>query len=170
MSIEYKVIGRNIRAARKQRNMTQEAVAEAIDMSPQHFGKVERGDRKINLQRLSELSVLLDVTLESLVTGCVVADNHAHMPSGHIEGIEEFWRASKCCLRDAPKRHCASCFVYAAILPMKIKREIRTDARSIERVFAFYRHLIFKNKYSSKASRAPPSKRKNAEIVSQKAV
>lgn len=90
MSIEYKVIGRNIRAARKQRNMTQEAVAEAIDMSPQHFGKVERGDRKINLQRLSELSVLLDVTLESLVTGCVVADNHAHMPSGHIEGIEEF--------------------------------------------------------------------------------
>ena len=33
MSIEYKVIGRNIRAARKAKMMTQEAVAEAIDMS-----------------------------------------------------------------------------------------------------------------------------------------
>lgn len=56
MSIEYKVIGRNIRSARKAKKMTQEAVAEAIDMSPQHFGKVERGDRTINLQRLGQLS------------------------------------------------------------------------------------------------------------------
>ena len=56
MSIEYKVIGRHIRTARKRKNMTQEDVAAAIEMSPAHFGKVERGDRPVNLQRLSQLS------------------------------------------------------------------------------------------------------------------
>lgn len=90
MSIEYRVIGRNIRTARKAQNMTQEAVAEAIDMSPQHFGKVERGDRKINLQRLGELSLLLGVPLEALVAGSVVADDQTHAPAGHFEGNDEF--------------------------------------------------------------------------------
>ena len=90
MSIEYRVIGRNIRAARKAKKMTQEAVAESIDMSPQHFGKVERGDRKINLHRLGQLSMLLEVPIEALVTGSVVADDNAHVPAGHIERSEEF--------------------------------------------------------------------------------
>ena len=90
MSIEYKVIGRNIRSARDAKKMTQEAVAEAIDMSLQHFGKIERGNRKINLQRLGQLSILLDVPLESLVSGCVVADDDAPVPSGRVEGNEEF--------------------------------------------------------------------------------
>lgn len=90
MSIEYKVIGRNIRSARKAKKMTQEAVAEAIDMSSQHFGKVERGDRTINLQRLGQLSILLDVPLESLVTGCVVADDHEPVPLGYLQHSEAF--------------------------------------------------------------------------------
>ena len=90
MSIEYKVIGRNIRAARKAKKMTQEAVAEAIDMSLQHFGKVERGDRKINMQRLGQLSMKLDVPIAALVTGCVSADDNAPVPAGYIEGNEDF--------------------------------------------------------------------------------
>lgn len=90
MSIEYKVIGRNIRAARDAKKMTQEAVAEAIDMSLQHFGKMERGNRKINLQRLGQLSILLDVPLESLVSGCVVADGDAPATAGHMAGNEDF--------------------------------------------------------------------------------
>ena len=39
MGIEYKVIGRHIRAARKRMHMTQEDVAAAIEMSPAHFGR-----------------------------------------------------------------------------------------------------------------------------------
>lgn len=75
MSIEYKVIGRHIRTARKRKNMTQEDVAAAIEMSPAHFGKVERGDRPVNLQRLSQLSQVLDVPLEKLVEGAAIADD-----------------------------------------------------------------------------------------------
>lgn len=95
MSIEYKVIGRHIRAARTNKQMTQEAVAEAIDMSCAHFGKVERGERPINLQRLAQLSALLEIPLEALVEGAVVADggvsaSHGNLPdrSGFMDAME----------------------------------------------------------------------------------
>lgn len=76
MSIAYNVIGRHIRAARKEQKLTQDAVAEAIGVSTAHFGKVERGDRPINLHRLSELSLLLHVPLEKLVEGSVIAESN----------------------------------------------------------------------------------------------
>ena len=75
MAIEYTVIGRHIRAARKQKHLTQEDVADMIDMSPAHFGKVERGERPVNLQRLSQISHVLDIPLEKLVVGASVADD-----------------------------------------------------------------------------------------------
>ena len=75
MAIEYTVIGRHIRAARKQKHLTQEDVADMIDMSPAHFGKVERGERPVNLQRLSQIGHVLDIPLEKLVEGASVADD-----------------------------------------------------------------------------------------------
>ena len=75
MAIEYTVIGWHIRAARKRKHLTQEDVADMIDMSPAHFGKVERGERPVNLQRLSQISHVLDIPLEKLVEGASVADD-----------------------------------------------------------------------------------------------
>ncbi len=75
MAIEYTVIGRHIRAARKRKHLTQEDVADMIDMSPAHFGKVERGERPVNLQRLSQIGHVLDIPLEKLVEGASVADD-----------------------------------------------------------------------------------------------
>ena len=75
MAIEYTVIGRHIRAARKRKHLTQEDVADMIDMSPAHFGKVERGERPVNLQRLSQIGHVLDIPLEKLVEGASVSDD-----------------------------------------------------------------------------------------------
>lgn len=82
MCIEYKVIGRHIRTARKQKKMTQEAVAEAIEMSCANYGKVERGQRKVNLPRLAQLSIALDVPIESLIAGSVVLPDGAFYHGG----------------------------------------------------------------------------------------
>lgn len=105
MSIEYKVIGRHIRAARNQKNMTQEEVAAAIEMSPAHFGKVERGDRPVNLHRLSQLSLLLEAPLESLVAGAVVPDDGTSLPSMNLSSNSDFLEAvenvSKGCSENA---------------------------------------------------------------------
>lgn len=90
MGIEYTVIGRHIRAARKQKKLTQEDVAEAISMSTAHFGKVERGNRPINLHRLSQLSLLFDVPLETLVEGAVIADDGATISERMLADDSDF--------------------------------------------------------------------------------
>lgn len=114
MPIEYKVIGRHIRDARKQKRMTQEAVAEAIEMSGAHYGKVERGERPINLSRLSQLSVLLDTPLEALVEGSVVTDGSNDTmlnSSGPSEFLEAMCDISKGCSSKATRlmlRLCAA--------------------------------------------------------------
>lgn len=71
MAVSYKTIGRHIRAARKASNLTQEQVAEAMKFSVAHYGRLERGEREINIERLAQLSVLLNTPIERLVEGCV---------------------------------------------------------------------------------------------------
>ena len=73
MAVSYKMIGRHIKTARKAHNLTQEAMAEQMKMSVAHFGRLERGERSVNLERLSQISLLLDTPLEQLVVGCVEA-------------------------------------------------------------------------------------------------
>ena len=58
MPISYKVIGRHIRDARKSAGLTQEAAANQLGLSPEHYGKVERGERTVNLERMVQISHL----------------------------------------------------------------------------------------------------------------
>lgn len=95
MPVEYKVIGRQIRAARVQKQMTQEAVAEAIEMSCAHYGKIERGERPINLHRLSQLSALLDTPLEALIEGAAVTDTDTSISRTNLTDHAEFLAAMK---------------------------------------------------------------------------
>lgn len=67
----YKVIGRHIQEARKQAKLTQRAVAEKLNMSDTYYGKIERGECRTNLERLAQISVLLNVPLEDLISGCM---------------------------------------------------------------------------------------------------
>lgn len=90
MAIEYKVIGRHIRTARRNKGLTQEELAEMLSMSPAHFGKVERGERAINLQRLGELSAILGISLESLISGAEVSDSREHGSETEIREQTDF--------------------------------------------------------------------------------
>ena len=66
MSVSYKVIGRHIQEARKQAKLTQRGVAEKLNMSDTYYGKIERGECRVNLERLAQISVLLHTSLEDL--------------------------------------------------------------------------------------------------------
>lgn len=69
--VNYVELGRHIREARKARSMTQEMLAERLGMTIGHLGKIERGERMINLERLAEISVLLQTPIELFIVGCV---------------------------------------------------------------------------------------------------
>ena len=66
-----KIIGRNIRNARKAKGLTQEAVADLLGVSAPYVGKLERGERSINLDKLAMLVPILDAPVEQMVLGCV---------------------------------------------------------------------------------------------------
>ena len=69
MPISYKVIGRHIRDARKSAGLTQEAAANQLGLSPEHYGKGERGERTVNLERLVQISHLYGTTVCALLEG-----------------------------------------------------------------------------------------------------
>jgi len=68
-AIDYKAMGRRIRAFRKEHGMTQAALAQSIGMSMSFIGHVERGTRNISIETLVKLSDTLDITLDMLVLG-----------------------------------------------------------------------------------------------------
>ena len=69
MAIDYGVIGSRIKQARLAKNMTQEDLADKIDISVAFLSRVERGNSHINLKRLNQLCGLLDVSEGYLLNG-----------------------------------------------------------------------------------------------------
>ena len=61
-SERYKNIGIKISKYRLKRGLTQEDLAEQIDISVAFLSRVERGNAHINLKRLNQLCGLLDVS------------------------------------------------------------------------------------------------------------
>lgn len=69
MALDYAVIGQRIKQARLAKNLTQEDLAEQVDISVAFLSRVERGNSHINLKRLNQLCALLDVTEGYVLNG-----------------------------------------------------------------------------------------------------
>ncbi len=69
MALDYTVIGQRIKQARLAKNLTQEDLAEKIDISVAFLSRVERGNSHINLKRLNQLCRLLDVSEGYILNG-----------------------------------------------------------------------------------------------------
>ena len=55
-----------IRLVRQAKGLTQEEVAEKLDMSVNGYGDIERGETDVNLSRLEQLADLFEMTLVQL--------------------------------------------------------------------------------------------------------
>lgn len=65
--MDYKAIGNRIRKLRRQKNMSQEQLAEIIDISVTHMSHIETGSTKLSLPVLVEISYALSVSTDSLL-------------------------------------------------------------------------------------------------------
>ena len=72
MSIDYKSIGRRIKAARISLDMTQERLAEKVNLSPSHLSNIETGTTKVSLSTIVKLANALHVSVDSLLADSVV--------------------------------------------------------------------------------------------------
>ena len=67
MVIDYIALGKRIKYARKQKNMTQEQLASATGMSQQHIGNIEIAANKLSLQALVDIAAALNTTVDALL-------------------------------------------------------------------------------------------------------
>ena len=67
--MNYKDIGKRIRQYRKLKNLSQEQLAEKIEISVPHMSHIETGSTKLSLQVLVDISIALDVNTDDLIFG-----------------------------------------------------------------------------------------------------
>lgn len=69
LSFDYGIIGRRIKRAREKKGLTQEKLAEELDVSNAYISKIERGKTQISLDRLSDLCYALEESAEYILNG-----------------------------------------------------------------------------------------------------
>ena len=74
VSIDYRLIGARIKKARKTFGITQEALAEQLDVTIGYVSQIERGVTKPNLEMLSSIASALHTELAFFVTGISTED------------------------------------------------------------------------------------------------
>ena len=72
MSIDYKSIGKRIKTARIRLDMTQDRLAEQVNLSPSHLSNIETGTTKVSLPTIIKLANALQVSVDSLLADSVV--------------------------------------------------------------------------------------------------
>lgn len=73
--VDYVLLGRRIKEARKKSHMTQDQFAEQLGISTAYMSQIETGKVTINLNRLAQIAFLLQVDISYFLTG-VTASNH----------------------------------------------------------------------------------------------
>ena len=66
--LNYKKIGERLRKLRKYMGLTQEQVAEILSVGRDAILRIEKGDRKIDLQELISFSKLYNISMAELTT------------------------------------------------------------------------------------------------------
>ena len=61
------MIGNKIKNIRELKNLTQDYMAERLDISQAAYSKLEKGDIKVSPEKLSEISKILDVKPEDIL-------------------------------------------------------------------------------------------------------
>ena len=77
--INYREIGRRIRAARKRQGLTQEQASERCDITPSFYGNIERGDKKMSVETLVKISKGLSVSADQLLFGEEMGEEQSAM-------------------------------------------------------------------------------------------
>lgn len=69
MAVDYAIIGSRLKNARIESGLTQQELAEKINVSIAFISRIERGSSHINLKRLSEICSILGTSEGSILNG-----------------------------------------------------------------------------------------------------
>ena len=78
----WEKLGEAIRTARVGRGMSQEYLAELLDVTPTHVRHMESGHRRPSVETLFQMARILDISLDALVFG-----EGPEVPAIHTDGL-----------------------------------------------------------------------------------
>lgn len=71
MALDYSIIGERLKKARLEKKLTQEKLAEKIDISVAFLSRIERVSSQVNLKRLSQICEVLGKTEGEILNGAI---------------------------------------------------------------------------------------------------
>lgn len=83
--MNQKAIGRRIKAAREKKQLTQEQLAELVDLSTMHISVIERGVKLPKLETLINIANVLDVSADVLLQD--VINNRTEIFSSEVSTL-----------------------------------------------------------------------------------
>ena len=72
--MNYVALGQRIKEERHKLNLTQEDLAEDVDLTPAYIGQIERGERKVTLEKLVAIVNRLGVTIDYVLSGSLTSN------------------------------------------------------------------------------------------------
>lgn len=105
--MDLKAIGRRIKAAREAKGLTQEALAELVNLSPMHVSVIERGYKPTKMDTFCNIANVPDVSADTLLQD--VINRSADSVPSELDGL----------LKDLPAKerrkiyHCIKAYIDA---------------------------------------------------------
>ena len=75
MGFDYSMIGNRIKKAREDKGITQESLAESMDVSNAYISKIERGRTPVNLNNLDKICTVLETSTDYILRGTNTTDS-----------------------------------------------------------------------------------------------
>jgi transcriptional regulator with XRE-family HTH domain len=88
---------RKISVARTKKGYTYENMANELSLTPASYRKIETGETKLTLERLFQISEILDSPLSELlgIEGTVFQQTNHESSTGYLQKIENFYQDNK---------------------------------------------------------------------------
>ncbi|WP_168118521.1 helix-turn-helix transcriptional regulator [Paenibacillus sp. HB172176] len=77
--MDYALLGARLRQERQRLNLTQEKLAEKVDVSHAYIGQIERAERSVTLDTLVRLAKVLEVTIDDLLQDSIEFSNNHYI-------------------------------------------------------------------------------------------
>lgn len=75
--MDYKALGNRIRHERHKFELTQEELAEKVNVTTAYIGQIERGERKFSIETLVNISSILNVSVDYLLLDNLTTNTNA---------------------------------------------------------------------------------------------
>jgi len=78
--IDYKTIGTRLASLRKKQGLTQEKLAEQLNLTSFYISKIENGKANVTLETLADICRFFNTDIGSILSGTVSQDSKSSIP------------------------------------------------------------------------------------------